>query len=178
MPKSKYRGGAKVAHYNTVSGMSHSHKIAKYGKKAKPISGASHRIKKKSPYMGSIVTPENRNEYEAKQVEAFKERYVANVKRQREEISSQEDKSEDEIRSEIEHFNKEQFSEEELEAMAKRFARFQTNKEQKHYNTWLLGRSSFRYKGRTFPVITERFLKETKSIKDIVKVDENEIENK
>lgn len=178
MPKSKYRGGGKIAHYNSVKSISHSQKVARYGKKARPVPGASHRIEKKSPYMGSIVTPENRKEYEVKQAEAFKERYVADIIRQRSEISSQEDKTEDEIRLEIDKFNKEQISETELDEMAKRFARFQTNKEQKHYKTWLSGRSFFRYKGRTFPVITEKFLKQTKSIKDIVKVNENEIEDK
>lgn len=179
MPKSKIRGRSKLAHYSTIKGvLSQKQKQLRYGKKAKPVPGATHRIQKKSPYMGSIVTSENRNEYEIKQAEAFKERYVADVKRQREEISNQEDKTEDEIRFEIEQFNKEQISEEELESMAKRFARFQTNKEQKHYKTWLSGGSFFRYKGRTFPVITEKFLKQTKSIKDIVKVDENEIEDK
>lgn len=174
MPKSKIRRRSRSSHYNENAGiLVGKSRIERYGKKSRPVPGSKLRVKKLSPYMGSMITAENRREYEKKQAEAFKERYIADVIAKRENIEKQEDKTPEEIAAEVEKFNNEQISEEQLEAMSKRFARYQSNKEKKQFSAWLAGRVTFTYKGQSFPVLTEAFLKQTKSIKDIVKVDED-----
>lgn len=172
MPRSRIRRKSKSNHYNINAGIvvKGSLKRELHGKRSRPVPGSKLRINKLSGFMGSIITAANRAEYEAKQAEGFKERYVNDVVKKREEIRKQEGKEEDEIQAEVNVYNAEQISEEELERLAKRFARYQTNKERKHYKAWLAGRSSYVYKGSTFPVLTEAFLKNSKSIKEIVKV--------
>lgn len=118
--------------------------------------------------MGSRVLPEQRIEYLEKQAEFFKTKHVEQIVNKRSEIQSQKDKSEDEIRAEIEKFNKQQVSEKELHFMALRFARFQYHKEKKHFEAWLRGDSVYVYHGQRFPVLTERFLKQTQSAKDFI----------
>lgn len=172
MPKSKNRGRTVIAHYNPNSGVLHGKlKQARYGKKAAPVPGTRYRIERRSEYMGSRILPEQRLEYMKKQEEVFKDKYLKDIIKKRSDIESQEDKTEEEIRLEIDKFNKEQITERELELLAKRFARFQHNKEQKHFKSWLKGESTYVYHEQTFPVLTERFLKQTQSIKDIVKVE-------
>lgn len=133
---------------------------------------------KLSPYLGSRITAATRNRYEEKQAEMFKQKYIRDVESKREQIKKQEDKTEDEIQAEINTFNSEQVSEQELEAMAKRFARYQTNKEQKHYKAWLQGKAWFKYKGQNFPVITERFVSEGKDVHEIIKEENDDTKRK
>jgi hypothetical protein len=174
MPRSRGRGKYGQTHYNPYATIiSPKQRQAKFGKRGKPIKGTTHRITTQSPYMGSVITPENRNQYERDQANAFVERYVANIEKERNDIKNQDDKSEDEINMEVAEFNSKQTSERELMMTAVRFARFQSTKEKKHYAAWLKGKSHFKFKERTFPVLTERFLRQSKSIKEIIKVEED-----
>jgi len=174
MPKSKIRSRYQKSHYNKNAGVLVGRsKQARWGKKAKPVPGSSHRITKMSPYMGTRLTPENLGEYKKQQSEAFKDKFLADVVRKREEIENQEDKSEEEIAKEINEYNSQQPSERGLELLSQRFAKFQAGKEKKHYEAWLKGKSSFTYKSKNFPVLTQRFLEQTQSIKEIIPVNES-----
>lgn len=105
-------------------------------------SGAT--VIKTSPYMGSRITPENRWEFEKKQAEFFIQNYLSRTK--------DEDKVEDG----------------ELLQMAQAFARYQRIREEKHYKAWLKNKAGFKYKGMFNPVITERFIQSSISVKDII----------
>lgn len=179
MPKSRIRNrNHPPMHYNPFANIiTPEQRKLKFGIKPRPVPGSTHRINRissRSPYMGSVINEENRRKYEQKEMELFKDRYISDIDKKRNDILTQKDKTEEEIDFEIKRFNSNQISEEELEYLAKRFARYQSNKEKKHYNAWLKGKHSFTYKKTTFPVLTEKFLKDTKSIKDIIKTDSNE----
>jgi hypothetical protein len=174
MPTSKIRGKSKGTHYNpngrVLVGKA---RIAKWGKRGKPIPGSTLRVKEHSKFMGTVMTPTLRREYMKKQAEGFKAQYIADVELKRSTIQEQEDKSAEEIAKEVDEFNEKQVTEAELDSLAERYSRFQINKENKQFKAWMKGESYYTYKGKTFPVITERFLKESQSIKDIVKVEGN-----
>jgi hypothetical protein len=174
MTKSKIRSKFKTpTHYNPYATiLTPAQRKATYGNLSVPIKGSKPKSAP-SPYMGSRVNAVNRKSYETAQVEYFKERYTQDVVKKRENIEAQKDKTQDQIDLEVDIFNKAQISEEELDSMAFRFGKYQVNKENKHYKAWLKGKSSFVYKGQTFPVLTEKFLNNSKSIKDIIKVEEN-----
>lgn len=171
MPKSKSRGRGTVSHYIGGRSISLNKKarISLYGRKSRPVPGSSLRVKNnRSKYLGSVITAATRNAYEVKQAKGFKDNYTRDVIKKRSEIEQQTGKTEEEILEEVSAFNAEQISEEELDAMSKRFARFQSNKENKHYKAWLAGKQTFFYKGKSFPVLTESFMKKSKSIKEII----------
>lgn len=132
------------------------------------------KVKSRSKYMGSIINPKNRNEYLNAQRESFKERYVNDVVNRRQEILDQEDKSDEEIANEVEEFNNNQISEEDLEVLAENFAKYQSLKELKHLKAYIKGKQFFTFRGVRFPVLTEKFLEDTQSIKEIIKVNEDE----
>lgn len=163
MPASKIRSAPTFAHYNPNSGVIVGRKNRKmrYGTQPKP------EPKPVSKYVGSNITPEKRRAYEELQAKYFRERYVADVVAKREKIKNQEGKPPEEIEIEVQKFNSEQINERELEEMSWKFARNQTNKEQKHYRAWEKGHSFFMYKGNRFPVMTEEFINKTKEIKEI-----------
>lgn len=174
MPKQKIRGRYELNHYNKNAGQVYGKvKEDLYGKRAKPVSGSDWRVTHRSAFMGSFVTPENRNEYMQKQAAAFKENYTKDVELELQKIQENENLTEEEIAKKVEEFNRSRLSERAVELLSMRFARYQSNKEKKHYKAWLRGKEFFTYRGDTFPVITERFLKNSKSIKDIVKVEDN-----
>jgi len=178
MPKSKLNGRTKYkkpVHFNPFANvLVGKARTDKYGKRSKPIPGSTLRVNNVSPYMGSVVTPGNRRKYEKAQWESFAQRYVADIVTKREVIEAQEDKTDEEIEIEVNDFNREQITDDQLVRLSERFARYQSNKEQKHYKAWFSGKSTFTYKGQAFPVLTERWLEEHKSIKDIVKVEDGE----
>lgn len=179
MPKSKIRSKSIQSHYNPNGGIivSTSIKQAMFGKRARPVPGSKHRIKKYSSFRGNLVTPYNRRSFIDAQSEAFRDRYIENVIIDRDKIANQEGKDEDEIRVEIDKFNEEQLSDEHLIMMGERFGRFQSNKASKHLKAFLKGQKQYKYHKNSFPVITENFLNSTKSVKDIIKVEDNEKAN-
>lgn len=172
MPKQKTRRRRNVAHYvehpNVIQGKS----AGKRGYRpiGKPI------VKKHTAYFGSSITASNRRDYMSKQAEMFKERHIAEVIRKRDEIKKK-DISEDEMNVELDAFNKEQLTDEQLEMSSRRFAIFQVNKENKHYKAWLKNKAWYRYKGNRFPVISQEFLDKTETVKPIEKI-ENDTGNK
>lgn len=163
MPASKIRSAPISAHYNPNSGVITGRKNRKkrYGNLPKP------EAKQLSKYLGSRITPETRRAYEELQSRYFIERFTADVVAKREKIKNQEGKTIEEIEEEVRKFNSEQMNERELEELSWRFARNQTNKEQKHYKAWQRGDSFYIYKGNRFPVMTEEFINKTKEIKEI-----------
>lgn len=169
MPKSKIRKRYKTfTQYNPFSKfiVGDKQRQSMFGVKPRPVPGVNLRGKELSPYMGSRVTAENRTEYLTAQVNGFKEQYTAKVVAEREKILSS-DKTKDEIDSLIEEFNAKQISEARLHELALKFSLFQANKEVKHYKAWLKGASYFKYAGQVFPVLTQRFLENSQSIKEI-----------
>lgn len=142
MPKQKIRARSKVCHYNLFSGI-----IQGESRKAKwpGFSNKPYDVKKISSYLGSRVMPETRNRFIEQQVEGYIQNYINRTK--------EEDRVEDN----------------ELQKMARGYARYQVNKENKHYKAWLANKVFYKYKGTTFPVLTEDFLKASSSIKDIIK---------
>ena len=107
------------------------------------------------------------------QKQAFIEKYIRDVETKREDILKQEDKNPEEIQKELEEFNNSQVTEKELDILGDRFSNFQVRKENKHFKAWLKGEKFFTYLGQKYPVLTERFLRQSKSIKDIVKVEDD-----
>jgi len=174
MTKSKIRSKFKTpTHFNPYGTvLTPAQRKATYGSFSVPIKGSKPKSKP-SPYMGSTITASNRRLYESAQADYFKDRYISETVEKREKIKNQEDKTPEQIELEVDVFNSAQISEQELNEMAARFGRYQANKENKHYKAWLKGKSSFVYKGQAFPVLTEKFLNYSKSIKDIIKVEEN-----
>lgn len=168
MPASKIRSAPISAHYNPNSGVITGRKNRKkrYGHLPKPES------KPISKYIGSRITPETRAAYEELQARYFRERFIADVVAKREKIQNQEGKTPEDIQVEVQKFNSEQMNERELEELSWRFARNQTNKEQKHYRAWERGDSFYTYKGNRFPVMTEEFINKTKEIKEIEQLKE------
>jgi 5'(3')-deoxyribonucleotidase len=55
-----------------------------------------------------------------------------------------------------------------LENLANNFAIYQCNKEVKHYKSWEKGKREFKYKGSTFPVMTQNLV----SDKDILEIEQ------
>lgn len=64
--------------------------------------------------------------------------------------------------------NPEEVHPENLRLMAEEYAKYQANKEMKHYNAFLSGRRFYAYRGVRFPVLTEAFMQQTVSAKDII----------
>lgn len=125
-----------------------------------------------SPFLGSKITPKNRNVYMRSQVEYYIERHTADVIRGRENIRKQKDKTEDEIEHEVAIYDMNQVNEEEQLGMAERFARYQANKEMKHYRAWCAGKRHFIFHGEAFPVMTEEFIMKSKEAQEIKRVDD------
>lgn len=146
MPKQKIRKTYKKGlHYNPNAGI-----LQGKARKARWPGSKDSVPKRRSPFMGNELTAANRREFEKKQAELYKQNYYKNTKKE------------------------EQKPEGVVDAMAKGYARYQTNKENKHFRAWKAGKSVFTYMGTTFPVLTEQFLKETRSIKEIIKENNDE----
>lgn len=103
-----------------------------------------------SSYMGSKITAGSNREFMNQQRRMFIERH----------------------NREILDGTQETISTEELDVLADRFAKYQRNKENKHFKAWKKGQRSFVYKGTKFPVMSEALLKNTSSYKEILKVEE------
>lgn len=167
MPKSKFRNrNHPKTHYNPNS-----------GKRLGSMPGPKFLGKKhedESEYMGSVITGENRRSYIEGQKQLFKQRFNNEIDLKIQEIVEDDvlNQNEKDIRLGI--IENDRISDEKLEEMSDRFARFQANKEVKHYNAYKKGKPFFIYMGRRFPVLTEKFIKDSKSIKDIIKVENNE----
>lgn len=127
----------------------------------------SKRYVHRSGYMGSRITSENRREYMDRQEGAYKDRHRANIHAQLQKIKGQDDKTEEQIAQEVGVFEQGQLTPEELDQAAKDFAKFQVGKERKHYKAWLDGKTVFRYRGQSHPVMSEAFLMASKSLEEI-----------
>lgn len=174
MPKSKIRNRHKTNHYNEYSGLVlGKRRQLLYGKRARPVPGSDWRIKKKSGFMGSMVTPENRHQYEENQAASFIEKYNFDQDKEKQKIEENDKLAEEQKEEKLKELEKSRVSGRALEMLAQRFGRYQRIKEQKHYKAWLRGEEYYSYKGSTFPVLTEKFLKDSKSIKDIVNIGED-----
>ncbi len=57
-----------------------------------------------------------------------------------------------------------------LQKEAEYYAQYVVNKEKKHFEAYLRGEKSFRYKKRRFPVMTEEFIKNSSDAKDIINI--------
>ncbi len=100
----------------------------------------------KTAYLGSNVNPENRREFINKQIELFKQKYERTKK------------EDDEI------------TDNQLQKEAEHYARYVVNKEKKHFEAYLRGEKSFKYKKRVFPVMTEEFIKNSSDVKEIINI--------
>ena len=100
----------------------------------------------KTAYLGSNVNPENRREFINKQIELFKQKYER-TKKEYDEITD------NQLQKEAEHY-----------------ARYVVNKEKKHFEAYLRGEKSFKYKKRVFPVMTEEFIKNSSDVKEIINI--------
>jgi len=171
LPNQKVRSSNRnPSHYNQNSGVIVGRKTrqARFGKGItlrKETDGVTG--KRLSPYMGSLITPQTRRAYEARQIEYFEARFIADTLAKREAIQNSTDKTDEQIKDAIYEFNLEQPNEEQLREMAKRFATHQRNKEAAHYKAWQRGQDNFRYMGNNFPVMTRAFLDKTSGIKEI-----------
>ena len=123
-----------------------------------------------SPFLGSKINPKNRNVYMQSQLEYFIERHTADVIRGRESILAQKEKTDDELIHEVAIYNMNQVNEETQYEMAERFARYQANKEQKHFKSWCNGKKHFIFHGEVFPVMTEDFIMKSKEAQEIKRV--------
>lgn len=130
-------------------------------------------VSRPSKYLGSIVTGKNRNEYRREQKIAFIENQLRIYEVGREKITSQTDKTEEEITQELQAYNADQMTEAEMDELSSAFAKFQCNKEQKHYAAWMKGKAWFRYRGMPYPVMTEEFLRKSQKMKDIIKINQD-----
>lgn len=148
MPKQKIRSSSRrPTHYNVNAGVIQG-EARKALQTARGVSKqGEYKVKEMSKYLGSMITPENRFEFERNQKKLYKQNYL--------------DKVEEEERG----------SEEQIERMASDYARYQSNKEIKHFKAWLMGKDVYSYRGTRFPVLTESLLKETSSVKEIVNIE-------
>jgi hypothetical protein len=94
-------------------------------------------------YYGSVITPQTRRLFRETQARAYKENYLRTTKEE------------------------EQVTEDELEVMAQQYAKYQIIKEQKHYKAFLKGKDTYSYKGTRFPVMNDKFMKNTRDVKEI-----------
>lgn len=184
MPKQKIRKKTKLnCHYNEFAGVIQGDFRRKMTRPfgLKPIRVKNRkdialrkkrRLGRKMPsYMGSVITPENRWKFMVAQGEMFKQKHIAKVIADREAIENQEDKTPDEIDAEVREFNAEQVNEEQLHEMSLRFGRFQANKEKKHESAFLKGNKRFRFGKHLLPVMTDEFINQTRSFKQILNID-------
>lgn len=127
-------------------------------------------------FLGSVITSSNYREFVNQQASAFKERFIQNVVEQREKVKNQEDKTPEEIDIEVRAFNEDQPSHEQLEVSALRFGKFQARKEHKHLTAYTQGRARYAFGPHLHPVITQDFIDQTKSYKEVVNIDQTEEE--
>lgn len=80
------------------------------------------------PYCGATITPENRRQYLSNYKKVFYEQIVGNEKY-------------------------ESLSEEELEKTSEIYAKFEVQREQKHFKAWLKNATMYKFKGKMFPVL-------------------------
>lgn len=109
----------------------------------------SRNIRKKSKYLGSIITPENRLQYISEQKKAYISRYSPKE-------------------------GEEPLTDEELEDKAYKFAKHMAQKSQLELKAYLKGQTTFKHKGAILPVMTDDFIRNTHSLKEILKLDEEE----
>lgn len=109
----------------------------------------SRNLRKRPKYLGNIITSENRNEYIKQQKEAYISRYKPKE-------------------------GEEPLTESELEKQAYDFAKLMVKKSQLELKAYIKGDKFFKYKGSFVPVMTEEFIRSTKSLKEIIKIDEEE----
>jgi len=87
-------------------------------------------IKKRTPFCGELITPQNRNQ----KMQIFYHKFMDYL------------------------HNDEEFKEKPYEvkrARANFYAKLECNREVKHYRTWLKGKTSYVYHKKVYPVLTE-----------------------
>lgn len=107
--------------------------------------------RRKSEFVGSVITPDKRWEF----INAHKENFIRNYKPKK---------------------GEEELTERELDILAEQSARKLVNRANKELKAYIKGNSFFKYKGVHAPVMTEEYLKNTNSLKEIIKhkIDEEE----
>lgn len=118
------------------------------------------------PYGGTIITPANRNQYKKAMIDYFIDRNRLEYDKRKKDIensSSTEDKKQ-ELFAQLEADTP---VGEYLESLAEKFAVYQSSKENKHFSSWMKGKTSFKYKGQEFPVL----YKEDKDFIEIENID-------
>ena len=124
-------------------------------------------IADRSPYVGSVITVNNRRDFIEAQKKVFIDNQLAMAEARRDAILAKEG-TDEEIQQELDELSAKTLSAERLEHLGEQFGAFQANKESKHYKAYLKGMSSFKYKGRMFPVQTEAFLLKAKEYQEII----------
>lgn len=132
-------------------------------------------VEPRSPYVGSVLTVDNRREFINAQKKVFIDNQLAMAEAKRDAILAQEG-TDEEIQAELDELASKTLSTERLEHLGEQFGIFQANKESKHYKAYLKGLTSFKYKGRMFPVQTEEFLLKAKEYQEIITARNNSIE--
>jgi len=112
---------------------------------------AQNEVRKRQPYCGVTVTPENRR----KLMKTYKETFYEQVK-------------DDETYQEL--------PKDELEETAEKYAKLEVLREQKHLKAWLRGDNGYKFHGRWFPVLRPLEGHEV-NFSDLQKEVENILEN-
>ena len=104
-------------------------------------------------YMGDIITPANRRRYVYDQARAYKEQYLRTTAEEK------------------------RIPEDQLDQEADGYGRYRANRENKHHQAYLKGRTTYKYKGQLFPVMTGQFVKEARTAQQIIDLHKVEEKN-
>ncbi len=111
-------------------------------------------IKKYSDYGGTIISPENRNQYKKTMKDYFIERTQLEYNKRKSDIENSEN-TDDKKQEMLSKLELDTPIGEYLDQLSDNFAIYQSTKETKHFKAWLKGHKNFKYKGQTFPVLTK-----------------------
>jgi hypothetical protein len=131
-------------------------------------------VQPKSKYMGSSLTVFNRREFGESKKEQYIQMHTEKYEARKKEILSLEG-TEEEKQAELKVLDEQQLSPEQLEKRAVDFARYEVNKEQKHFKAYCKGQNFFRYQGMMHPVLTEEFLLKAKGLKEIHNLEDEQV---
>lgn len=122
-------------------------------------------ITKHSSYGGTIISPENRNQYKKTMRDYFIERTQLEYGKRKSDIENSEN-TEDRKQEMLSKLEIDTPQGDYLNHLAENFAVYQSTKEIKHHRAWLKGHTSFKYKGQNFPVLTKNVTE-----KDFLQID-------
>lgn len=149
-----------TAHYNPYADVIIGKRKKLQPKGKAPVKGENPVSTKPAKYLGSVITPQNRNIFAAAQSEYFKERYLLEMKTDKEAAILAGDDAK------VKKIDEEMFNEEVLQEVSDRFGRYQCNKEQKHYAAWQKGLKFYKFHDNRFPVLTEDMVN-----KDLIEIE-------